>query len=343
MKRMFLRTVLTLTLALTLSVGGAASAFASSWKFAVLCDDRSTYATDNLPAYYDAGYGISPYFRNVALALSRETGLDFVIFPGDLFRGKKPAMSGVQMAAALDEWKNLMQPVYDAGIPVYAIRGNHDSYEVTDPSGENGNAVTIWRNHMAVPGNTANPIAQDAGDQSGLSYAFMHKGSLFIGLDEYVGGLSYDRAFLNAQLVKRARHQFVFAHQPLWDYKQDEVGPPGLADDLHGTNVDFYFSGHVHSYQRISENGYSFQEMIIGTGGAPQDNPTLDASGAGYVADPNLTVMNYAGGKGGNARFGYAVITMNDDGSITSTMKFLDDPASAKSAVSDFDTFTIAK
>jgi predicted phosphodiesterase len=336
-----LQTAFALVLALTLFMGGAAPASAASWKFAVLCDDRSSYAADNLPAYYDAAYGISPYFQNVALALSREEDLDFVLFPGDLFRGKKPTMTGAQMAAVLDEWNSLMQPVYDAGIPVYAIRGNHDAYEVSDPAGPNGNAVTIWRNHLSLSGNTINPITRDTGDQSGLSYAFMHKGSLFVGLDEYVGGLSYDRAFLNSQLIKRARHQFVFAHQPLWDYKADELGPAGLADELNSGNVDLYFSGHVHSYQRIRENGYRFQEIIIGTGGAPQDNPTLDATGAGYVADPNLTVINYAGGKGGNARFGYAVITVNDDGSVTGTMKFLNDPTSATSTVSDFDTFMI--
>lgn len=83
------------------------------------------------------------------------------------------------------------------------------------------------------------------------------------------------------------------------------------------------------------------QEMIIGTEGAPQDYPTLDASGAGFVSDPNLLLVNYAGGKGVSAHFGYAVITVNDDGSLTGTMKFLNDPARATSAVSDFDTFTI--
>ncbi len=340
MRNLHLKTVFTLILALTLLIGGT-SAFATPWKFAVLCDTRSSYSSENLPNYYDATYGISPYFKNVALALSREQGIDLVLFPGDLFRGKKPTMTGAQMAAALDQWNTLMQPVTNAGIPVYAVRGNHDAYEVSDPTGPYGNAANIWLTHMTVP--KANPIVLDTGAQSGLTYAFTHKGSLFVGLDEFVAGTPYDQAFLNSQLAKDAARKFVFAHKPLWNYKADELGPAGLANDLSIGDINLYFSGHVHTYQRIRETGYRFQEMLVGTAGAPQENPTLDASGPGYVYDPNLTVMSYAGGAGSNARFGYAVITVNDDGSITSTMKFLDDPASELSSVSNFDTFTIKK
>jgi predicted phosphodiesterase len=318
------------TLLLTLAV--AATASATPWKFAVLCDSRASYSTDGLPAYYDATYGISPYFAKVAKALSRESGLDFVLYPGDLVRGKKPALSDAQFAADIQEWNNQMKPVTDAGVPVYFVRGNHDA----------GNASGIWNSNITIP--TVNPIIQDP-TQTGLTYSFTHKGSLFVGLDEYptgaAGATAIDRAFLNAQLAKQAQHKFVFAHQPLWNYKSSELGPATLADDLNNGGADLYFSGHVHSYQRIVEKGYGFQEMIIGTGGAPQDNPTLVPGDPGYLADPKLVVKSYAGGSGSNARFGYAVITVNDDGSISSEMKFLDNPASDSSPVSSFDSFTI--
>jgi predicted phosphodiesterase len=339
MKRMSKLKVITLAMAILLFIG-AASVMAAPWKFAVFCDSRHTYTGEDDSA---STYGISPYFQNVALALSREKGIDFVLFPGDMFRGKKPTMTGAEMAAALDHWNSLMQPVHDAGIAVYAIRGNHDAYEVSDPDGPYGDAATIWRHFISLPGPTVNPITQDTGSQRGLTYAFMHKGSLFIGLDEYVVKGDYDRAFLMSQLKKKARHQFVFTHAPLWNYKADELGPAGLADDLNSGNVDLFFCGHIHSYQRIREAGYRLQEMIVGTAGAPQDDaPTVDPTGVGYVYDPDLTVVRYAGGPGVE-RYGYAVITVNDDGSITSTMRFLDDPASKTSAVSDFDAFTITK
>lgn len=324
------RRITTFTM-LLFALAVAATASATPWKFAVLCDSRSSYATDNLPAYYDAN-GISPYFQNIASALSKETGLDFVLYPGDLARGKKPAMDDAQFATALDLWNLQMKPVTDAGIPVYLIRGNHDA----------GNLAATWNSHITIP--VVNPVIQDA-TQTGLTYSFTHKGSLFVGLDEYpagaAGATGYDSVFLKAQLAKQAQHKFVFAHQPVWNYKTSELGPTGLANDLNNGGTDLYFSGHVHSYQRISEKGYNFQEMIIGTGGAPQDNPTLVAGDPGYVADPNLKVMNYAGGSGSNARFGYAVITVNDDGSISSEMKFLDTPASLASTVSNYDSFII--
>ena len=326
MRRIRFTTAASLVLTLALAL----SASAAPWKFAVLCDSRASYSTDGLPAYYDATYGISPYFQNVASALSRETGLDFVLYPGDLARGKKPALNDTQFAAALDQWNLQMKPVTDAGIPVYFVRGNHDA----------GNLAATWNSHITIP--AVNPIIQDSA-QSGLTYSFTHKGSLFVGLDEYpngaAGATGYDGSFLKAQLAKQAQHKFVFAHQPLWNLKSGELGPAGLADDLNSGGTDLYFSGHVHSYQRITEKGYNFQELIIGTGGAPQDNPTLVPGDPNYLADPNLNVVSYAGGAGGNARFGYAVITVNDDGTISSEMKFLDAPASAASTVSSYDSF----
>lgn len=351
MKKITSLTILVvMCVAILLSAGAA---FATPWKFAVLCDSRSGYYNDPTPIvgpdgtvysdpllspYYDATYGISPYFKNVAAALARETGIDFVLYPGDLVRGKKPVPSDAQMDLDFKEWLNQWQPVTAAGIPTYYVRGNHDAYANTSA------AVANWTTDLPVISVTGNPVVQDA-SQIGLSYSFTHKGSLFVGLDEYpngTGATGYDSTFLKAQLAKQAQHKFVFAHQPVWNYKSSELGPVGLADDMNNGGVDLYFSGHVHSYQRIAEKGYNFQEMIIGTGGAPQDNPTLGPGGTGYVADPNLTVLNYTGGAGTNARFGYAIITVNDDGTITTEMKLLDDPMSTTSTVTTFDSDTIA-
>src|SRR6266508_852255 len=172
-----------------------ASDSASPFSFAVLCDSRSSYAGDPAgtasPYYSDSG--ISPYFQNVAYALARETGVDFVVYPGDLVRGKKPALTCDQFATELDAFDALMQPVYSPG---------------------------------------------------------------------------FDAAFLSEQLGAKVNHKFAFAHQPVWNYKTDELGPVDLADALQAGKVDVYFSGHVHSYQRIAEAGYRFQELLIGVAGA---------------------------------------------------------------------------
>jgi predicted phosphodiesterase len=327
------------------NVEGDFAAASFPWSFAVLCDSRSSYASDpaGTASPYYAVDGTSPYFANVARALGREQGIDLVLYPGDLVRGKKPTLTGAQLAADLDLWVASVKPVYDAGLPVYYVRGNHDAYEVSDPA--NGTAAAIFAAHVGQPGSGANPVGApltaDTSAAGGVtSYSFSHKGSLFLGVDEYPSGAAspaaYDAAFVRAQLAQAASHKFAFAHQPLWNFKSDELGPVGLADDLQAGNVDLYFSGHVHSYQRIAESGYRFEEMIIGTAGAPQDDPTL-VSGGAYTPDPRLTVKGYAGGAAANARLGYAVVTVHGDGSITTVMKFLDDPTSATSTVSTFD------
>lgn len=315
------------------------AAQAAPWKFAVLCDDRASYATD-APEFTNSPYysttAISPYFASIAQALSKETDIDLVVFPGDLVRGKKPALSGAQMAAGFDLWKTYMQPVYDAGIPVYLLRGNHDATQVSDPAGSNGNAMAIWKAKFPVPSVAGIDVTDDA-SQSGLSYAFEHKGSLFVALDEYAAGTNtYDQAFLQSQLARGSAHKFVFAHQPLWNYKADELGPAGMAADLKAGQVDLFFSGHVHSYQRIREKGFRFDELIVGTGGAPQDNPTLPGD-ATYTADPNLSLMAYAGGPGLNARMGYVIVTVNDDGTLSSELKAVNYPGRAETTVSSYD------
>ena len=319
----------------------------ASWSFAVTCDTRSSYASDptgTASPYYSEN-GVSPYFKNVAKALSREKGIDLVLFPGDLIRGKKPYLTQAEMRADLTEWKTAMQPVVDAGMPVYYVRGNHDQYAVSDPTGTDtgyDDAMAIWNELISLPGNTVNPITMATGTTYN-TYSFTHKGSLFLGVDEYSEGTqTFVETFVHDQLAQSASHKFVMAHQPIWNYKADELGPAGLADVLEAGNADLFFSGHIHSYQRIAENGYRFQEMIVGTGGAPQDDyPTVDSSGTGYVADPNLTVKSYTGGPDANARLGYVIVTVHSDGSLTSVLKILDNPDSADSTVSTFDAANV--
>jgi hypothetical protein len=80
--------------------------------------------------------------------------------------------------------------------------------------------------------------------------------------------------------------------------------------------------------------------VIVGTGGAPQDYPTLQnggLNGTQYTQDPNLTIPAYASGANANARIGCAIVTVEPDGSVKTEMKFLDDPLSPLSSVSTLD------
>ena len=49
--------------------------------------------------------------------------VELVIFPGDLVTG---GVDQATLESQLLNWRGIMQPVYDAGIGVYPVRGNHD-------------------------------------------------------------------------------------------------------------------------------------------------------------------------------------------------------------------------
>jgi hypothetical protein len=78
---------------------------------------------------------------------------------------KKPNLAVDEMRADLAQWKAYMQPVLDAGIPVYYVRGNHDQYAVTDPTGQGSgyaDALAIWDALISLPDGSVNPITVDA-------------------------------------------------------------------------------------------------------------------------------------------------------------------------------------
>jgi hypothetical protein len=315
---------------------GAVVAQAADWKFAVTCDSRSSYFNDTFAGkenYANTATNISPYFKNVADALAAHSaGLDLILFPGDLAAGKKLGpvshnASTSEFQNDLNAWNTMWQPVINTGIPVYAVRGNHETTSLALSAG-NSVGADIWRNTIALPAGTTVDTngAGTVGDQHGLSYSFTHKGARFIGLDEYdngtAGSTSYDKAFLTQELAKPATRRFVFAHQPVFAWKTDELGPSGLAADLNNGRADLYMSGHIHSYQRLSKDGIRFQEMIVGTGGAPQDDPTLNGQN-GYPVDNSLHLLGTKGGAVLNAVFGWAEITVHDDNTFTTEYKYL--------------------
>jgi len=55
---------------------------------------------------------------------------DLVLVTGDLVEGYA---DDAGMTSQLTTWRNNMQPIYNAGIPVYPIRGGHDLGNATNP------------------------------------------------------------------------------------------------------------------------------------------------------------------------------------------------------------------
>ena len=88
-----------------------------SWRFIVTGDSRSNgeYNGVNVPILTEIANEIV------------KSNVDFALFTGDLVVGYSDQE---KIQSQLKTWRDVMQPVYNAGIGVYPIRGNHDTGSV---------------------------------------------------------------------------------------------------------------------------------------------------------------------------------------------------------------------
>jgi hypothetical protein len=231
---------------------------AAPWKFIITGDSRGD------------GSGINgPILTELAAQIVSQ-GPEFVLFPGDLVNG---GISQAALEAELLEWRNTMQPVYDAGIFVYPVRGNHD---LGSPVG-----TTAWNNVFS--GNYALPADGPAGEKN-LTFSVMHENVLALGLDQYIAGHEHrvNQAWVDAQLAfNTAPHVFAFGHEPAFKAQHADCLDDYPADRntfwaaLGGAGGRSYFCGHDHFYDhaRINDGDADpdddLHQFIVGTAGAP--------------------------------------------------------------------------
>jgi len=196
-------------------------------------------------------------------------GVDFVLFSGDLISG-----SG-DNRAQLNRWLSVMQPVYQAGIGVYVIRGNHeDGYFFPD--------ISIW--HDAFSGDLAMPQNGPEGEVN-LTWSFTHNNAFIVGLDQYVNTLQVNQSWLEAQLAQNTKaHVFAMGHVAAFGVRP-RGWPVGCLDSfpdkrdlfwkaLKDAGARTYFGGHDHLYNhaRIDDGDGNIDndlhQYIIGTAGA---------------------------------------------------------------------------
>ena len=118
-------------------VAGAGSAGAEPWRFAVVSDTHVG----------SSGVWLGR-LSQLAESLAQER-LDVLLVTGDL------VLDGTRFDSRLDAWRKALKPVYDAGVQVLPIRGNHDDSSRPD----------IWRKHFGYL-----PQNGPAGEE-GLTYA----------------------------------------------------------------------------------------------------------------------------------------------------------------------------
>jgi len=267
---------------LALWIGLAVTATVSAaepWRFIMTCDSRGNYITGiNAPILSELADEI----------LSRD--VDFVLFAGDLVYGAR--VGPEQFGAQLWDWVRVMEPVYDAGIPVYVCRGNHEVGDMWDaapdePPDPLDNCAFRWLN---VFGNDDYPelMLPDNGPapEKYMSYSVRHKNVLVVALDQYAGTrhhLAHDlnQSWLDSQLETNTRpHVFVFGHEPAFralhwdclDYHPARRDTFWRSLQLAGGRA--YFCGHDHFYDhaRVDDGDGNpdndIHQFIVGGAGA---------------------------------------------------------------------------
>jgi predicted phosphodiesterase len=219
-----------------------------------------------------------------------------VVFTGDLVSG------GTQ--TELQHWVEVfMDPLAAAGIPVYPIRGNHDS---SVPAWN-----TVFSGAHALPGN--GPPGEE-----NLTYSFVHNNALFIGLDQVVLSQRVNQTWLDEELRKSTvPHVFVFGHYPAYAvYHASCLAEyPSARDAFWNSLADagarVYFTGHDHFFNHASippDNGEPIQQYIVGSAGAP----LYDWSGS--YPDPLVQAVTHF------KNYGYLVVDI-DGLDVTLTFK----------------------
>ena len=245
-----------LSAALLLSVASVHSPrglAATSWKFIVTGDSRGS----------DNGVN-TPILTEIAAEIVNQ-GAEFVVFPGDLVNGyTTPAI----LESQLTHWRNIMQPVYDAGIGVYAVRGNHDL-------GSEAAWNNVFSGAYALPGNGP------AGEEN-FTYSVAHRNALVLGLDQYFATHRVNQSWVDAQLAANTLpHVFTFGHEPAFQAQHTDCLDDYVANrdafwaSLGDAGGRTYFAGHDHFYDHARVNDgdgdpdNDLHQYIVGTAGAP--------------------------------------------------------------------------
>ncbi|MGA1980771.1 MAG: metallophosphoesterase [Sedimentisphaerales bacterium] len=258
-------------IAVFLAVASLTGCAGPSWQFIVTGDSRG----DNK--------GVNTVILGELAAEAVKKQVDFVLFSGDLVYGRA---NQAEMESELKTWRDIMQPIYDAGIGVYVVRGNHD---LGEPPG-----VTAWNN--VFKDKYSMPANGPAGEKN-LTYSFKHKNAFVVGVDEYVRLRRVNQQWLDAQFAANTEpHIFVFGHEPAFKTMHKDCLDNYAAErDMFWASIEkaggrTYFCGHDHFYNhaRVDDDGdpnNDIHQYIIGTAGAPlyDWSGKYDGENSGYT------------------------------------------------------------
>ena len=279
MKKINLRSLISIVLLATLTfttgcqICGTGDAENQQWHFIVVGDSRGN----------DTGVNTEILSEVAAEIVGNNPA--FVLFPGDLVTGDRK--DDKIHRAQLTKWRQIMQPVYDANIDVYAVRGNHDK-------GSKSAGLGIWNDIFSGP--YALPDNGPAGEKR-LTYAVKHNNALIVVLDQYATkGRKNNQAWIDGLFAGSSLpHVFVMGHEPAFEVKHKDCLDDNVQRrneflaSITGEGGRIYFCGHDHSYDHISADhdgdpSNDIHQFIVGTAGAPlREN---DGKYAGAIVGP---------------------------------------------------------
>jgi hypothetical protein len=230
----------------------------SAWSFMVYGDSRGS------------GSGDAQVGSAILSELGRATVAEqpaFVLFPGDLVNSGD--------LAAFQLWRNgnasydNMRPVYEAGIPVYPVLGNHDTPNIEA-------FKTVFGADL--------PDNGPAGEID-RTYAVHYKNALILGLDQYAAPHQVNQAWVDQQLAALdpsvTPHVFAFGHEPAFKVNHaDNLDDYATQRDafwnsLAAAGGRAYFSGHDHFYDHAQiddgdgDPSNDVHQLVVATAGAP--------------------------------------------------------------------------
>jgi len=249
------------------------------WKFAVISDTQGDRKIES-----DKPYINEKILTMIAADIVHEQP-EFVLVAGDLVSGWLHN-GGTDYPEQFSVWKEVMEPVYEAGIRVYPIRGNHEDgperFALLSPlradlEPSEGSQERLREAFRQAFDQEYIPQNGPAGEE-GLTYSFSYKNALVIGLDEYtLHQHKVNQAWFDEQIASKTEaHLFVYGHEPAFGvYHRDNLSFYSEDRDLFWDSIGrgggrVYFCGHDHMYNRAAvadSSGNVIRQVIAGTGG----------------------------------------------------------------------------
>lgn len=279
----FMNTLVSALLLLTLVACTSTRTAPDSYTFAVICDTRGNAEKS----------GTNGVNRAAMEAIGRELkdkGAEFILAPGDFICGNVSwypdvPTNNTQYATFLNAARDAGMGLPDdaSGIPLYAVRGNHECYHQLGPKTVSEQA---WIDNIGRHLPTNGPKGE-----IGYSYSFRFGNALFIAADQYIHALDSQKEniYVNQTWIDQvlsenrdATHVFLYGHTPAFAaHHQDCLAEfkdrrNTLMRSIAGKS-GVYLCGHDHFYARgkipvYAEDGKtieSWMQQVITPSGAP--------------------------------------------------------------------------